>query len=769
MTTSQTSELLDAALAYAGDGYPLFPCDQNKRPLTLRGFKDASTDERQIRAWWRNHPHAMIGMPTGPKSGIDVLDLDLKPEEYIDGREVIANWRELSPAIVQTPSGGLHLWFKSEGQLRNSADVIGPGVDTRGDGGYVIVPPSRNRIGAYKTLSTGDELPPFPPELLARLGAPRHERQASANPTATPADIRAAMRRIANPDLGWDGWQKFGLAVWRATGGSAEGFSIWDEWSRKSSKYEADNTRDEWDGIHRSPPTRIGAGTIFWHSAHQASTNEAEVPEDHAVQQRLDELAHLDAVTYDRQRHAVARELGIRTTTLDRQVAERRAQQQDDLMHERNREPQVNAEALAQSASVIIESEDVLTLFAAEFKKFYAGEENNAKLLYLICTSRLFPLKETMHAGVKGPSSVGKSAFMNAVAEFVPPESRYKFTALSEKALLWGDEGDLKHKVLIMAEASDDGQQQFQDMLLRELMSEGVLRYPVPVKGEDGEIRTVTRVIEGPVAFLVSTTRNQLDPQNETRVLSIELDDRPEQTKRVLLKIAEREGMNRAAPDIDFTPWHDFQRWIAAGERRVDVPYATALAELIPPKAVRLRRDFGQLLRAIKAYALLHRQHRAIARSTGAIIATFADYGAVRALITDLLAESAEVKLRRSIPETIAAVAALQGNDQQGGATVRGVAARLRLDMSATRRRLYAAEGEGHLENLETRKGRPAKYRVLPGSTTRSLRSEDVEEVLPTVERLREEVVRQAPHRHENGAATPLESRSRLHASRLSR
>ena len=81
------------------------------------------------------------------------------------------------------------------------------------------------------------------------------------------------MAVIPNPDLGWDDWKKFGMAIWRATGGSAEGFTIFNEWSQESAaKYDEANTRKAWDQITRSPPTRIGASTIF-HHANEADPN----------------------------------------------------------------------------------------------------------------------------------------------------------------------------------------------------------------------------------------------------------------------------------------------------------------------------------------------------------------------------------------------------------------------------------------------------------------------------------------------------------------
>jgi hypothetical protein len=270
-TSNQSDNpVLAAALEYARHGIPVFPCKRgDKAPLVKRGFKGATTNEKLLRRWWENWPRAMIGMPTGVSSGIDVLDLDLKPNEYIDGRVIVPQWQELSRVIVRTPSGGAHVWFKSQGKVRNSTDRIGPGVDTRGDGGYAIVPPSRNRAGEYAFIK-GDlpdigKLPTFPADLFEKLGS-KHIGEPADDPEADPELISAAMHVIPNPDLGYDDWKTFGMAIWRATAGSAEGLVSFEEWSKKSGKYDADNTRKAWQEITRSPPDRIGAGTIFYHA-----------------------------------------------------------------------------------------------------------------------------------------------------------------------------------------------------------------------------------------------------------------------------------------------------------------------------------------------------------------------------------------------------------------------------------------------------------------------------------------------------------------------
>jgi hypothetical protein len=95
---------------YARRGIPVFPCKRaDKSPLTKNGFKNATCDLAKISRMWRQRPNAMIGVPTGPTSGIDVIDIDVKPDEHIDGRKFLPNWKSLSSTIVRTPSGGGHI------------------------------------------------------------------------------------------------------------------------------------------------------------------------------------------------------------------------------------------------------------------------------------------------------------------------------------------------------------------------------------------------------------------------------------------------------------------------------------------------------------------------------------------------------------------------------------------------------------------------------------------------------------------------------------
>jgi hypothetical protein len=126
-----------------------------------------------------------------------------------------------------------------------------------------------------------------------------------------------------------------------------------------------------------------------------------------------------------------------------------------------------------------------------------------------------------------------------------------------------------------------------------------------------------------------------------------------------------------------------------------------------------LRRDFGQLLRAIKANALLHRKHRD-RDDIGQIVADIEhDYAVIRQLMNALLSESSGVAVNMAVQETVDAVAeATERMAPDEGASAQTVALRLKLDKSAARRRLIRAASEGFVVNLEIRRGQPGRYRV---------------------------------------------------------
>ncbi len=185
--------LADAAIALA---VPVFPCDANKRPLTTHGFKDATTDPVQIRRMFANPAAVMIGVPTGAITGWVIIDVDVK--DGAQGRAWLdANSHRLPQTrTIRTGTGGLHLYLRWPDQpVKNSASKIAPGIDVRGDGGYVIVPPSPG-------YAIADDAPvaDAPDWLLAVLIPPAAPEPAPA-PLLTPRRSADGISRLGRSTL----------------------------------------------------------------------------------------------------------------------------------------------------------------------------------------------------------------------------------------------------------------------------------------------------------------------------------------------------------------------------------------------------------------------------------------------------------------------------------------------------------------------------------------------------------------------------------------
>lgn len=179
---------LEAALELSSQGIRVFPCNpKTKTPLISHWQTNATSDRKSITDFWTRFPSAMIGMPTGKINGVFVVDLDYDKEKGIDGRLALSQLLpvHLQTTSVLTPRGGHHYYFKMSVnvKVRNSAGQIGPGIDIRGDGGYVVVPPSTRFDGAsYSWIEPLTALAPPPQELLNLLNSrPDKTRQKICN------------------------------------------------------------------------------------------------------------------------------------------------------------------------------------------------------------------------------------------------------------------------------------------------------------------------------------------------------------------------------------------------------------------------------------------------------------------------------------------------------------------------------------------------------------------------------------------------------------
>lgn len=149
------SPLHKSALAWASKGFAVFPCSPNSKKPTggSDGFKSATTDPEQITRWWTENPQFNIGCAPDASGQLCVVDVDPPLGENTLASLELEHGMLPATFEVRTPRGGRHIWFR--GQLPSTVQRLGPKLDTRGIGGYVLLPPSTTEDGSYANRMYG--------------------------------------------------------------------------------------------------------------------------------------------------------------------------------------------------------------------------------------------------------------------------------------------------------------------------------------------------------------------------------------------------------------------------------------------------------------------------------------------------------------------------------------------------------------------------------------------------------------------------------------
>jgi hypothetical protein len=186
-----------------------------KHPRTAHGLNDASADPTRIRRWWTKWPTANIGLLTGT-SGI-VIDIDARHGGDKSLAALEAEHGPLPATAKSQTGGGWHLMFAHPGGSIANRSNVRPGIDVRGDGGYIVAPPSLHASGNhYRWIIPPDELAPIPEWLLALINPPKPPPKPATNlPSGNFDDALAAMRKIKITD-GKDGSRRLYTYACRA-------------------------------------------------------------------------------------------------------------------------------------------------------------------------------------------------------------------------------------------------------------------------------------------------------------------------------------------------------------------------------------------------------------------------------------------------------------------------------------------------------------------------------------------------------------------------
>ncbi|MBF24795.1 MAG: hypothetical protein CML18_14790 [Pusillimonas sp.] len=268
-------------------GIAVFPCKPTKAPFTPRGFNDATTELSQIEAWGKKYPQALVGVPTG-QQGVFALDIDRNHANGADGFATVAQlgW-ELPPTRTHhTRSGGVHMWFKApEGvAIKTSAGKLGPGLDVRGAGGYVV-----DWSAEGLAVDHADTIADAPEYLLACLNGCGQDgaKQVDTLRAAVLSNIPAALMAASNDDLGggplgldqgqidellagldasmpYSGWLIVGQALHHETSGAQAGLDAWITWSSRSDKFPGDvELASKWAGFGKSSGPQVTMRSVI--------------------------------------------------------------------------------------------------------------------------------------------------------------------------------------------------------------------------------------------------------------------------------------------------------------------------------------------------------------------------------------------------------------------------------------------------------------------------------------------------------------------------
>jgi len=236
----------------------------------------------------------------------------------------------------------------------------------------------------------------------------------------------------------------------------------------------------------------------------------------------------------------------------------------------------------------------------------YVGEAANKKLGYIITVSR--KLQSPLCGAILSRAGAGKSGLMDVLAEMIPPDELVRFTRITPQALYYAEPGGLKHKVIMSGE--DEGLLG-SDYALRELISSKKIRLAIPLSDSDsGKLRTVEYEVEGPIALLFSTTKPAIHFENATRLVTLSLDESPEQTRQIL----EAQRRRHTIAGLEEKPVLEDLRQLHRNIQRmlkpllVINPYAPHLK--FPTQPLEMRREHEKYLSLIDAVALLYQHQR---------------------------------------------------------------------------------------------------------------------------------------------------------------
>ena len=255
-----------------------------------------------------------------------------------------------------------------------------------------------------------------------------------------------------------------------------------------------------------------------------------------------------------------------------------------------------------------LKSPNIMERIVEDMEKLgYTGESVNKQMAYIIATSR--KLEKPISGVIKAQSASGKSELVKTVLKLMPEEEYLDLSRVTEQALFYMSTDELKHKMVVIMEKEGSESANYS---IRQLQSEQKLTLLVPVKNlKTGVFKTIPITVEGPIAYMETTTQAQLPYGNTTRMFNLYMDETEEQTERIQKK-QRRDRLLRGLNDAEkkhISRIHkNAQRLLKT--YKIVIPYADKL--LFPTNSIRTRRDNERFLNLIETITLLRQYQKEV-------------------------------------------------------------------------------------------------------------------------------------------------------------
>lgn len=652
---------VDWAVSYLRRGWAVIPVGGDKKPLisSWKQYQQALPTEYEVRDWYTQRPNAGVAILTGRISNLVVLDVD--PRNGGDASLVSflaesgLTEADLLGPKVSTQSGGAHYYFKyPENQVVKTRAGFRPGLDLKSDGGYCVAPPSTvpGTDRGWTWAQPDGEPPPLLPALVI-IGDPAWRQPAPGR--ATEAGPRQLQQREYGGLLQPKSAGERMMAMVRLVGhfcalGETQiaTYRIMSMWNEKNTP---PLEPDEFD-------YQFGQMFSRWGAPREEISFEEEVRSVENLDEEMqrEALIHIlggkrmGAQDYEMWKERLKRDYGLPMGTFKALVKRSTDNEAED--HSQDPVP-VEGEDRVVAIEMLKDPSIAHRVLMAFKTDGLVGEEANAMLLYLACTSRL--TDDPINTISLGSAASGKSLVMLLVLKFIPPEEKIVRQRWSAQAIIY-TKLSFKHKVLCILERAGAEAAGYN---LRTIQSEKIVSIEVTSKDpSSGEMATTVHPKEGPAAFLTTTTDPDIDDQDESRVWILHPDETRDQTFRIMRSQESEWKISEEELQVFINAQRLLNVMPVARPSKLIRAVSTLIQQNLPDVPVRMRRDHNRLIAAIQASALLHQYQRDV-NEEGQLVPDLRDYYVVWKIASVAFQQSIRGKLDPKVQEVAAALRAI--------------------------------------------------------------------------------------------------------------